>query len=153
MPPLWLNNPVLVDPISVDLGHWYASLSNRLYSPSPYSLHAPLYSCMNYHIHALKITLSFYTTAKICGRIMLWCRRRLVCGHIGFRNLSFDGVNRFCWYFDTLIPSMRYGLGLILGVPAPSFLWGAKRGFLIFFSVTFSIYIQFWWGFFSLCSL
>ena len=43
----------------------------------------------------------YYTTAKICGRIMLWrCRRRrrrrrrrLVCGHIGFRNLSFDGVN------------------------------------------------------------
>ena len=22
-------------------------------------------------------------------------RRHLVCGHIGFRNLSFDGVNRF----------------------------------------------------------
>ena len=59
---------------------------------------------MNICIVASK-QIFYYTTAKICGRIMLWrCRRRrqrLVCGHIGFRNLSFDGVNPDS--FDILI--------------------------------------------------
>ena len=38
-----------------------------------------------------------------------------VCGHKRF-SLCFDVVNRFISYFEILIPSMRFGVGLIFGV-------------------------------------
>ena len=77
------------------------------------------------------IMYNFYTTAKNLWSyyvMALWLSASSFCGHKGFRNLSFDGVDRFFWYFDTLIPSMRYGVGLMLGVPAPPVFYEGPKG-------------------------